>query len=221
MKNLKGKFIFNPISHFWLHQAFGENKACIPLIGGATITCNGHKPPKGYKSVYSMMKGHNGLDMMAKDWEHCYSPQPGIVSEVSTEEARGLGVGIITTNKYWCTETNSYEHFNIRHWHFWANNVKVGQKVEGGDLIGYCGSSGFSSGVHLHLECKPVKVTWNKDGSIKRFVNILQSNGYFGAVDPLPYMETQMTVLQFSGMWKQIKELIAKSAEKVADTTRG
>ena len=220
MQQIKDKFIFNPIAHFFLHQSFGENKACIPLSGGSVINCNGHKPPTGYKSVYSMMKGHNGLDLGAVSWEKCYAPQKGIVAEVSTEEARGLGVGIITEYQYWCNETQSYEHFIIRHWHFWANNVEVGQKVAMGDLIGHCGSTGFSSGVHLHLEVKPVKVSWRK-GAIRNYSNILQTNGFFGAVDPQQYMHTKIQALAFAGLWKQTKEMVARVADLIAEKTRG
>lgn len=214
------KFIFNPISEFIVHQHYAENKACVPTTGGATITCNGLNPPKGYKSVYSMMKGHNGLDMRAKSWEYCYAPQDGIVAEVSTEEARGLGVGIITKEKYFCTETGKKEHFHIRHWHFWANSVNLGQEVKVGDLLGYCGSTGYSSGVHLHLEVKPVKVTWRK-GKIKSFSNILHDNGFFGAVNPVPYMETEIPAIKFAGLWKQTKELAAKVADFIANQARG
>lgn len=214
------KFIFTPVKSFYMGQRFGENKACISLTNGKVIACDGLNPPAGYKSVYSMMKGHSGIDLHAVSWESCYSAQSGKVVEVQTEEARGLGVGIITNEKYYCTETGKPEYFKLRYWHFWANNVDMGQEIKTGDLIGYCGSTGYSSGVHLHLEAKPVKVTFNKDGSIKRYSNILQDNGYFGGVDPLPYMETQITALAFAGLWRQVKELIAKVAELVASKVR-
>lgn len=213
------KFIFEPVTNWKIHQQFGENNACIDLATGKkTITCDGLNPPKGYKSVYSKMKGHNGVDVQAGSWERCYAPQTGIVAEISTEEDRGLGVGIITKDKYFCIETGKKEHFHIRCWHFWANAVTEGQEVKVGDLIGYCGSTGYSSGVHLHLELKPVKVTW-RSGKIKSWTNILQDNGFYGAVNPLPYVEN-INAVKFAGLWKQTKEVTAKVAEFIADKLR-
>jgi murein DD-endopeptidase MepM/ murein hydrolase activator NlpD len=213
------KFIFSPVKSFFITQNFGENTVCISNTTGKTRTCDGHNPPAGYRSVYSQMKGHNGVDLICGSWEPCYSAQSGTVVEVSTEEARGLGVGIITKDKYFCTETGKAEHFLIRYWHFWANNVEVGQEVKVGDLIGYCGSTGYSTAVHLHLEVKPVKVKF-KDGVYKSHTNILQTNGYFGAVNPLPYCETQIQAIEFAGIWKQVKELIARLADKLGDKLR-
>lgn len=215
------KFLLNPVRRQIIHQKFGENLACIPneSTSNKIILCDGHNPPDGYRSVYSRMKGHNGLDLHATSWEPCYAAQTGVIAEVSTEEDRGLGVGIITQEKYFCPETGKQEHFKIRNWHFWANSVEVGQKVKVGDLIGYCGSTGYSTGVHLHLEIKPVNVTWREDGSIRRFSNILQSNGYFGAVDPLPHLD-KINAIQFAGLWRQVKELSARTADFLADLAR-
>jgi len=214
------KFIHSPVPvPLVIHQSFGANRACISETTGKTITCDGLNPPKGYRSVYSKMKGHNGLDIGATSWQPCYNAQRGIVAEVSTEKDRGLGVGVITKDKYFCEETGKPEHFKVRYWHFWANNVEEGQEVDTGALLGFCGSTGYSSGVHLHLEVKPVKVSWSK-GKIKSYSNILQSNGYFGAVDPTPYM-SDIYVLDFISVWKKVTEISARLAEIVADKIRG
>jgi murein DD-endopeptidase MepM/ murein hydrolase activator NlpD len=218
------KFLFSPLKFFWIHQHFGENKACINNTTGKIISCDGLNPPAGHRSIYSQMKGHNGLDLQAGSWEACYNSQKGYAVEVSTEEARGLGVSIITEDKNFCNETQTKEHFMIRYWHFAANNVDVGQYVKTGDLVGYCDNTGYSSGDHLHWEIKPVKVTW-KDGKPKKWSNILQDNGYFGAVDPLQYLETEpdgtpVFSVTFAGLWRQVKELIALLTDKLGDIAR-
>lgn len=42
--------------------------------------------------------------------------------------------------------------------------VKKGQVVKKGDLIGYTGNTGHTTGPHLHLECQK-NAHWNKNGS--------------------------------------------------------
>jgi hypothetical protein len=69
-------------------------------------------------------------------------------------------------------------------------NVKLGDYVRKGDFIGLADNTGFSSGDHVHFELKPVSFTTpvnkTKDSDL---TNTLQTNGYYGAVDPYPYLE--------------------------------
>ena len=105
---MKEKFLYQPISPFILTQGFGEDKACLQIADGKTViskqtseTC-----PAGYKSLYSNTNGHNGLDIRAYRWQPVYASHDGIVNEVQTEVARGLGVGIVSDFDVYCdTET--------------------------------------------------------------------------------------------------------------------
>ena len=45
--------------------------------------------------------------------------------------------------------------------------------------------------------------------------NVLAENGYFGAVDPKPYME-DIFALNYVSLYKKFKELSARVAELVA-----
>ncbi len=212
------RFLFQPVKPFYINQGFGENKSCIDLATNKvfskvpyadTATC-----PEGSKSVYSQMLGHNGLDLMAARWQTCYAAQDGIVDEVETEESRGLGVGIVTNEKYPCPETGQDEYFKVRYWHFIALNVHTGDKIKVGDLIGWCDSTGYSSGDHLHFELKPVRKNIHGDWD-----NVLQSNGYFGAVNPVPYIEN-VFALDFAGVWRKAKEIAALIADILTDRLR-
>lgn len=218
------KFLFQPVKPFTISQYFGENKACIDNTTGKVFAKTPYENdtvcPAGSRSVYSQMKGHNGLDIVAKRWQPVYASQDGYIAEVSTEEARGLGIGIITDKKYYCFETKKDEYFIIRYWHHIANNVNVGDKVLLGDLIAYADNTGYSAGDHLHFEIKPVEISkFNSKNVPIKWSNILQNNGYFGAVNPLPYMET-IFALDFAGLLKKIRELIAKVADLIADKSR-
>ena len=47
----------------------------------------------------------------------------------------------------------------------------------------------MSTGDHLHYELKPIR--FNSDGT---YWNVLQDNGTYGAIDPLPYMVPSFAV---------------------------
>lgn len=197
------KFLFQPVTPFQITQAFGENKACVDLqTGKKTIYCDGLNPPTGYKSVYSMMKGHNGLDLKALRWQRVHAACEGTVVEVSVDLARGLGVSIL--------HHNEGKHYVSRYWHLIAMDVHEGDFVGLGQLLGYADSTGYSSGDHLHFELKETDAKGN---------TINTDNGYFGAIDPLPFMyptyaPTAMTTI------KRIRETLAILTDKVADLLR-
>lgn len=170
-------------------QHFGENLSCIDIATGTkTITCDGLNPPKGYKSIYSNMKGHNGTDFRAKRYEPIYAMQDGVVEEYVAEPERGLGIGYITDREFFTEETGKKTRQKLRSWHHLVNFVQKGDKVSIGQVIALADNTGYSSGDHAHEEMKPVTVKFNKDKTIKSVTNILQNNGFFGAVDMMKYM---------------------------------
>ena len=180
-----------PVTPYIVGQQFGQSLACtednnLPLSKRKVIGKIGQTCPAGYVELYPLMgmKGHTGMDLWAGHGTACYYIGPeGIVEEIETETARGLGVGIITKDKY---EFEGGEYnAKTRFWHFMSFEVKLGDTVKTGDLIGYCDNTGFSSGDHLHLELKPVE--YSPKGNYPKYTNIFQGNGYYGSVDPEPY----------------------------------
>lgn len=201
------RFLFRPTKPYKRNQPFGANRVCIPINGGKAISCNGLKPPAGYKSVYSRMKGHNGLDLDTERGQGIYSCTDGIVFNEVTEEDRGFGLEIITKYKFHCEETGKPEHFKLSYWHNLYHLVHEDDEVKIGQLIALSDSTGKSTGHHLHLGLKPVKVTW-RDGKPRRVSNILQDNGYFGAVDPEQYMSDYDSGI-LRGITSKIDRLVA------------
>jgi len=208
------KFLYRPLkSQLIISQNFGENNACIKQDGtGNIIPRTGATCPVGYISVYQYfgMKGHNGLDFPAKDWTPVYASLEGIVTELETEPSRGLGIGIISEQKYDWTDgfsakwgTDQIKH---RYWHLAGMNVKMGDKVKTGQLIGWVDNTGYSTGSHLHFECKPVK-----NGE-----NIL-NGGMFGAIDPLPLMNLNMTAFEKNDLLAKIKLQLVDIASQIQD----
>src|SRR3990167_3510101 len=109
-------FLFQPVSPFYINQCFGEDRACVSNADNKTViskkteeTC-----PVGYRSLYTQTKGHNGLDLRAFRWQPVYASHDGIVTEVQTEVERGLGVGIVSNEKRFFTESNSKEYYKTR-----------------------------------------------------------------------------------------------------------
>jgi murein DD-endopeptidase MepM/ murein hydrolase activator NlpD len=210
-------FLYQPLNPFIVFQKFGENAACSnPDKTGVVSQLPDGTCPAGKVKLYPLfgVQGHTGIDCIAKKWQPVYASADGFVEELQTEEARGLGVGIITDQKYFCTETGKEEYFKYRNWHFISMDVEKGDKVKIGDFLGYADSTGYSSGDHLHFELKPV--AQNSNGV---WYNILQSNGYFGSVDPIPYMFDHLA-LKYS-LLKQLAELYARLLDLLADKARG
>lgn len=180
MKKLE---LFYPVKTYFVGQMFGEDKACYDPITKKVIARTDLTCPAGFVSLYQNfgMKGHTGEDLMASDGQSVYCSQDGIVEEVETETARGLGLGIITDEKYDLGEYG--EHYvKTRYWHLKGFTVNKGDQVKVGQIIGYADNTGFSAGDHLHFECKPIER--NADGT---YYNVYQSNGYYGAISPEPY----------------------------------
>jgi len=170
-----------PVKPYHLNQSFGENKSCVDNATSQTvITCDGLNPPAGFRSTYSMMKGHNGLDLRATSGQPVYCAHEGTVEEIETEELRGLGISVVSNQPY-DLGTLGTHLVKTRYWHLKGFAVSLGQQVKAGTLLGFADNTGFSSGDHLHFELKPV------DKIDLILYNTYQDNGFFGAVDPSKY----------------------------------
>lgn len=94
--------------------------------------------------IYKIIKFHYGMDFTAPRGTDVYASGNGTVAAVITTQ-RGLGKHIIIDHGF--GYTSIYAHLN-------DFNVRVGQKVQRGDIIGFVGSTGQSVADHLHYEIK-------------------------------------------------------------------
>ena len=94
--------------------------------------------------IYRISKFHYGMDFTAPLGTDIYATANGTVVGVLTAQ-RGLGKHIIIDHGF--GYSTIYAHLS-------NFNVRVGQKVQRGDIIGFVGSSGTSVANHLHYEIK-------------------------------------------------------------------
>jgi murein DD-endopeptidase MepM/ murein hydrolase activator NlpD len=92
--------------------------------------------------IYRIKKVHTGLDIEAKIGTPVYAAGDGVVKFAGVR-SNGYGTHIDVDHGY---------GFETKYAHLSRLNVKMGQKVKRGDLIGYTGNSGLSKGPHLHYE---------------------------------------------------------------------
>ncbi|MFN8309558.1 MAG: M23 family metallopeptidase [Chitinophagales bacterium] len=92
--------------------------------------------------VYKVPKFHSGLDFTAPIGTEVHSTGDGVVETVEFNYG-GYGNEIIVNHGY---------GYRTRYAHLSRTKARPGQKVKRGELIGYVGSTGKSTGPHLHYE---------------------------------------------------------------------
>lgn len=109
-------------------------------INGARISSNfgtRRHPISGYTRL------HKGTDFAAPTGTPVYAAGSGTVQRASWFGGYGNYIKIKHTRGY----DTAYAHLSR-----YAKGVKAGKKVRQGDVIGYVGSTGASTGPHLHYE---------------------------------------------------------------------
>ena len=97
--------------------------------------------PKRFHPVQKRVKPHRGIDYAAPVGTPVYAAGDGSVIRSSYDKFNGNHVFIQHPNGI----TTKYLHFTKR-------NVKQGQRVKQGQVIGTVGATGLVSGAHLHYE---------------------------------------------------------------------
>ncbi|MEL6878032.1 MAG: M23 family metallopeptidase [Pseudomonadota bacterium] len=111
-------------------------------------------------------RNHNGVDLAAPTGTPIYATADGIVGKAQWFSSYGLYIRI-----------DHGADLETRYAHMSKLAVAAGERVSKGDIIGYVGSTGRSTGPHLHYE---VRI----DGV---------------AVNPIPYMVETQAQQEFAG----------------------
>lgn len=111
-----------------------------PLEGGGTL-----RSRFGYRihPIFKSRRLHTGVDLAARTGTPIYAAGDGVIEYAKWQSGYGNKVEIKHVNGY---ET-AYGHMSR-----FADGMKPGVRVRQGQVIGYVGSTGNSTGPHLHFE---------------------------------------------------------------------
>lgn len=130
--------------------------------------------------IYKTQQMHTGMDFTANQGTEVYATGDGFVEEIERKKW-GYGNCIIINHGY---------GYKTRYAHLSGFKVKVGQKIKRGELIGLVGSTGKSTGPHLHyeVEVNGQKVNpigyYHSDLSPEQFEQLLEmSDNSFQSMD--------------------------------------
>ena len=117
-----------------------------PVIGSINSGFGRRSDPLTGEEVF-----HEGIDISADQWTLIKAAADGKVV-FSGWDGNGYGRMIIIDHG---------NNYLTRYAHNISNNVKVGERVKKGETIGYVGSTGRSTGTHLHFEVRHRNVPTN------------------------------------------------------------
>ena len=139
-------------------------KLSYPVIGGQNKITQGYGPSQIDYLKFGLV-GHNGIDFSGVLNDPVMAAADGVVSWQAFESG-GYGNYVMITHTD--SSTTIYGHLA-------SVNCKKGDTVKSGQVIGYMGSTGNSTGVHLHFGYRPAGFD--------------AANGYRGYIDPTPFLE--------------------------------
>ena len=159
-----------------------------PFKKKATITTT-FKKPGSWRAGY-----HTGEDWVCDD-RTLVSPADATVSFVGYDE-NGYGNYIIlhTTDK----KAILMGHFASK------SNKKAGDKVSAGDVVGTMGSTGNSTGPHLHIEVQNSK-EWNYGENLLKPSDYIDFNNFSG-VDNMKLGDSDNGVFAYKVLLTMLKE---------------
>jgi murein DD-endopeptidase MepM/ murein hydrolase activator NlpD len=114
--------------------------AIVPIEQGTQRLVSGFGPR--IHPIYKTLRMHTGVDFTAPTGTPIYAPGNGRVVEA---ERNRLGYGLMVVIDHGYGYETLYAHLS-------KFNVRVGQEVKRGEIIGFVGNTGVSTAPHLHYE---------------------------------------------------------------------
>ena len=139
-------------------------------LGDFTFAQTGASVGDKINPFYKVATRHNGLDLLAHSGEPVCVSDDGVVTEV-IKSRKGLGNVVVVSHE---------GGYITRYAHLADMEVRKGQKVKRGDVVGYVGVSGNSFAPHLHYEI------------IKDTVVLDPVNYFFASLTPEEYVNVMI-----------------------------
>lgn len=139
---------------------------------------------------------HNGIDFKMEIGEPIRSIKEGIIT---VKDFGNVNAGKTVFVKWSDGKTAIYGHLN-------EFTVSNGQHVQPGDLLGYAGNTGFSTGSHLHFGLKEWGRFINPSPYIEQIQHMNDPNYFVQAVEKVnffDFMQQHMDLL--SGLVNEMK----------------
>jgi len=107
--------------------------------------------PYGMRTLFGKTEMHRGIDLVGTE-KTIIAPVAGKIGWAGTFDDRGSGGSTWEWGNYVRLETE--DGYRIYLCHMESVAVQAGQRVNKGDIVGYEGSTGNSTGSHCHFEVR-------------------------------------------------------------------
>jgi len=149
-----------------------------------------------FHPIYKEWRWHNGIDIPKPIGTKLYAIADGKVV-ISKADNGGVNVG---AGYYIVIDHGNYQS---RYCHMRELSLSVGTKVKAGDVIGYSGSTGASTGPHLHFEIR--LGIYNPSN----FWAVDDKKKYLNATEPVKFLKENIMDLS----WEEIIQISADKPE--------
>ncbi|HRE52620.1 MAG TPA: peptidoglycan DD-metalloendopeptidase family protein [Flavitalea sp.] len=148
LDNLRRRILNQEKSYKEIHE-FIRNKeqllACTPAIQPVS-NANLKRLASGFgyriDPIYKTPRFHAGLDFAAPQGTPIYATANGVI-KIAGNSGNGYGNYVVINHGY---------GYQTLYGHMYKVKAKLGQKVKRGEIIGYVGNTGKSTGPHCHYE---------------------------------------------------------------------
>lgn len=137
------KFFIDPTNNF-------EERPFFSPVDYTHISSPFNK--RRFHPVKRRYQPHLGVDFALPEGSPIYAPRSGVVKEIAKRRGAGNYITIEHEDGY----HSMYNHLQSAH-----GDLKEGQKVYPGQVIGYVGCTGFCTSPHLHFAVRRGKIMYN------------------------------------------------------------